>query len=187
MIFSCGKTNAKNLLISCANAAVKSVLDNNKFDFTDISKDNENNITGIEVNSSCLNLFKSAVLSELSENIKKYEMYKISIPIGTILGSEYFNCLGPNINFSLQMSHIENIDIKSNFYDTGINGIIHRIYILVNMQGNILIIGSSDSFTASSEYLVSETVINGKVPDSFTNVEEYPGSDTADDIFNYAK
>ena len=48
-------------------------------------------------------------------------------------------------------------------------------------------VGYTKGFKISTSALAAQTVIAGNVPDSFTQVEEHPGDDIADEIFNYAE
>ena len=47
-------------------------------------------------------------------------------------------------------------------------------------------VGATDNFSVTTTAIAAQTVIIGVTPDTFTNVEEYPGDEIADELFNFA-
>ncbi|MBQ8740847.1 MAG: hypothetical protein IJY79_04790, partial [Clostridia bacterium] len=61
------------------------------------------------------------------------------------------------------------------------------IIIKIDVKASVLMMGATDGFAVSTTALAAQTVISGTVPDSFTNVIEYPNNDLADEIFNFGE
>ena len=69
-------------------------------------------------------------------------------------------------------------NLKSDFDSAGINQTRHRIICDVKVGVSAIIPGCSSYTEAENSFTVSETVLAGEVPESFTNV------DTTDDLYD---
>ncbi len=189
LVFTYAKSKAETIVLNAANTAVLNVLRENDISYDNISlvsRDGDGNITGIEINTENINLLKSLISNEMMEITAQKEFYDIFIPLGTLLGSEYTTGYGPHIRFKMQLTETSIVDFESKFQDAGINNVLHQIIINMDITANVLMLGCYEGFGVSTSAIAAQTVIAGVVPDSFTDVEEYPGDDIADDIFNYA-
>lgn len=174
------------------NAANKSVIDtianyNISYDkIARITRNASGEVTSVEIDVAQINFFKSAIASNISDIISKNREYKIKIPVGTLTGNDYLVGIGPKIPFNMTLSEAVIIDFKSEFIAAGINNVLHRIIIEINLNASILIVGAADNFSVSTTAIAAQTIIIGATPDTFTNVDEYPGNDVADELFNFA-
>ena len=76
-----------------------------------------------------------------------------------------------------------NAELKSSFEDAGINQTRHRIICNVKVGVSAIIPGCSSYTEVENSFTVSETVLLGEVPDSFTQVNTT--EDLYDDINNF--
>ncbi|MBP3706578.1 MAG: sporulation protein YunB, partial [Clostridia bacterium] len=189
LIFTYAKSCAETILLNAENKAVLNILEKENITYDEISKisrDSSNNITGIEINIDQINTLKSSISNKISDIVSEKNIYDLYIPAGTLIGNEYTTGFGPKIKFRMQLTETAVVDFESNFIEAGINHVLHQILITINISANILMIGCTQAFYVSTSAIAAQTVIVGIVPDSFTNVEEHPGDDIADEIFNYA-
>ena len=189
MIISYAKSNAKTVMTGNAQKSVLRVLENGNITYDKlavISRNAENGFSGIEIDTVLLNRLKGEIAVEIGKNITGDNVYDLKIPIGTLLANEYTNGFGPKITFKTQITQYADVDFSSVFTDAGLNQVLHQIIIKVNITATLITVGHTDSVTAQTSVIAAQTVIVGKVPDSYTNVEESDGSDVADKIFNYA-
>ncbi len=190
LVYTYAKSRAETIVLDAANTAVLNVLNVNDIDYSDISnvsKNDEGTITAIEINTVAVNKLKSQISNEITDLVAQKEYYVLSIPIGTLFGNEYTTGYGPRVNFKMQLTETAVLDFESNFEDAGINNVLHQIIINTDIYVNVLMMGYTKGFEVSTSAIAAQTVIAGKVPDSFTEVEEHPGDDIADEIFNYAE
>ncbi len=190
LVFVFAKSRAETIILNAANRAIINILNDNDITYSDIaviSRDSQNNITGIEIDINKINLLKSLVSIEMSENISDEDTYELNIPIGTLIGSEYTTGFGPKIKFKMQLTETAVVDFESRFESSGINSVLHQILINIDVTASVLMMGFTQGFNISTSAIAAQTVISGYVPDNFTNVDEYPGGDIADEIFNYAE
>ena len=55
----------------------------------------------------------------------------------------------------------------SNFSEAGINQTLQQLVMEIRVDVTVLVLGSTDSFTVTSQVVVAETIIVGDVPDTF--------------------
>lgn len=189
-VFSYAKSEAETIIINAANDAVLNVLAKNDITYnnlSNVSRDAEGMITGIEIDIEKVNRLKSQISSEMSRIISQKNKYDLNIPVGTLIGSEYTTGYGPKIRFKMQLTETAILDFESCFNSAGINNVLHQIIIKIDVKASVLMMGGTDGFSVSTTALAAQTVIAGGVPDSFTNVIEYPENDLADEIFNFGE
>lgn len=188
VIIGSAESAGERILINAANEALILTFNENEITYDDIvelSTDSSGRVTSVEIDAVALNLLKSRIALKISEIVSSQENYSTYIPIGTFLGSEFTSGLGPKIEFSMQIVTSSVVDIKSEFIEAGLNQVAHRISLVINMSGRLVMAGISDSFTASTNAVIAETVIVGITPDAFTQVIGSDESSIADDISNY--
>ncbi len=153
-------------------------------DLVTLNRDSTGQVTSLEVNAAMMNSIKSQISVRVAEAIAGGERYKLSIPLGTIIGNEYTLGRGPNINFKMQITTTIIADFESKFYSAGINQVLHQIHIKVKMNGQTLIPWYRSKFNVETSVIAAQTVIVGISPEAYTNVIEN-GSDATEDIFDF--
>ena len=187
-VFTYAKSEAETIILNAANRAVLNVLDKNNISYTElsnVSRDDNGNITGIEIDVEMVNRLKSEISNELAKIVSDNNKYDLNIPIGTLFGNEYTTGYGPRIKFKMQLTETAILDFESRFESAGINNVLHQIIIKIDVNVSVLMMGFTDGFSVSTTALAAQTVIAGQVPDSFTNVIEQPNNDLADEVFNF--
>lgn len=190
LVFTYAKSKAETIMLNAANDAVLSISQGQMIEYTEIAnvtKNEQNSITGIEIDAKWANMFKSLISKEIENILQTQSEYTVSIPSGTLLGSEYTMGIGPKIHFKMQLTETAFVDFKSEFKAAGINNILHQVIVDIKVSANIIMIGCSEGFSVETSAIAAQTIITGEVPQSFTQVEEHPGDDIADEIFNYAR
>lgn len=189
ILLASSKNTAKTIMLNAANEAIISTIADYNISYDKIARLSRNStgeVTSVEIDIAQINIFKSAISSKISDIISKNREFKLKIPIGTLTGSDYLVGLGPKLPFNMQMSEVAIIDFKSEFIDAGINNVLHRIIININLNASILMVGATQNFSVTTTAIAAQTVIIGATPDTFTNVDEYPNNDIADELFNFA-
>lgn len=150
-----------------------------------VKYDENGQVLSVETNTTELTKIKTAFMAELKNLLNEQgDIFKVSIPIGTLIGHEYTLGRGPRITFDLQYSYTVNTELSSTFYEAGINNTLHSIELNVTNKINIIIPWGHSSTKVSTKYILAETVIVGKVPDAYTGVYGV-GDDVADNIFDH--
>ena len=161
--------------------ALSSSIDNVKYD------ENGKPLT-VEANSANMIKIKTQFTSVFSSMLKKHgNIIKVSVPIGTLIGHEYTIGRGPKISFNLQFSCTVNTELKSSFFDAGVNNTLHTTALFVTNDIYIIIPWGHSSKSVCTKYIISETVIVGDVPDAFTNIHGADDEITDDIVDHGAK
>lgn len=190
IVISYAQSQAKSQMIYAFDEAVKTAMLSLDYAYNDlavVTRKDDNMVSSIEIDYKRLNVLRSEISQKISEALNKRTDNILNIPIGTLLGNEYTTGYGPKIKFKMKFSQIPVLDFKSNFTSAGINSILHQIIIKADLTGSIIMLGADKSFSVSLTTIAAQTVISGAVPDSFTNVNETPDSNVADDIFNFSQ
>ncbi len=189
-VFTYAKSEAETIILNAANEAVLNIIAKNDIaykDISNVSRDSAGVITGIEIDIEKVNLLKSQISNELAQIVAANNKYDLYIPIGTLFGNEYTTGYGPKVRFKMQLTETAIVDFESKFESAGINNVLHQIIVKIDVNASVLMMGCTEGFSVSTTALAAQTVIAGTVPDSFTNVIEYPDNDLADEIFNFGE
>lgn len=149
----------------------------------DIKRDQNGTVTSLNMDMVKLNQFKSNISSAVQDAINECDTQKISLPLGTIIGGDYFVGRGPAIKFNLELSASVVSDIESAFDSAGINQTRHQIILNITASTYAVIPWYKNANTVTTNFVIAETVIVGLVPDYYTNVEN--SEDVEGDINDY--
>lgn len=171
------KTVARDRAISTStlkiNQTVSNILsemDISYEDIIEISTDAEGRITAVNSNMVAINSIKFEITARVQQAISNYEQQAVKIPIGTLLGNDFFIGRGPNITVYLDISNNITTVILSEFDEAGINQTHHRVMLEISTKVSALIPWYNTHTEIKTDFMLAETVIVGEVPDSFTNV-----------------
>lgn len=177
----------ETVMIRTVDKIVSDIFYEDDIDYSDLvtlCRNDEGQVTSLEVSAAKINYIKSQISVRVAEEIAKRERYTLSIPIGTIIGNEYTVGRGPEIKFKMQITTTILADFESKFYSAGINQVLHQIHIKVKMNGQTIIPWYRSTFNAQTSVIAAQTVIVGIAPDAYTNVIE-SGTDATEDIFDF--
>lgn len=174
---------------SIINQTVHSYLEAQNIKYSEILRINtkeDGTVTSVEFDTVRLTKLKSGVISQIQQNINKQGYIKMKVPVGTLTGNQFLNNKGPSIDIDMTVSSAVYSKISSEFISAGINQTLHKIILTINTDIYFVMPWYRSSGNFQTEFVLAETVIVGEVPDAFTNVIEYPGSNIAGEIFDYS-
>lgn len=164
------ETQVKNTTSDIINNAIDSQIENGNIRYDRMiyfEKDLDGKITALKTNMSEVNRLKTDTLVRINSEIMSLDRADISIPIGSLILPEMFS--GRGFGIPVHMIAIRNSDatFTSRFTEAGINQTLQQIYMNVQVDVTVLVLGRSSNFTVTSEVIVAETVIVGQVPNTF--------------------
>jgi len=136
-------------------------------DLINIQKDNEGKIALISFNTGMMNDLAAQTANCAQDKILNIGEQGISIPIGTIIGGQFFSGRGPSIKVKVEPVGSVTTEFKSEFKTAGINQTRHKIYIVLTAIVRIVVGNASQSVEISSQVLISDTIIIGDVPQNY--------------------
>ena len=163
---------AKSIATIICNEESTKIINKYKYeDLVTIYKDKDDNITMIKSNITPINLIISDVAEKIQKKLDKVEAEEIGIRLGNFTGTKLLSGRGPTINIKLESVGNVQTDLRSEFKQAGINQTIHRIYLQVDCELNILTPYKTISDKISNQVLIAENIIVGKIPDAYYNLE----------------
>lgn len=156
----------------CINQSVMQVITNERLDFKDIyeiERGENGEIQGIFLNAAKINDIKYKVTEKVINDIVNMEK-TVQIPVGNIFDGALFSGKGRKIKITfLSVGAVKN-KIVNKTKDSGINQTQLSSYIVVSVDITARVGGKTVNTMTETEIMLCETVIVGRVPDSFTSI-----------------
>lgn len=150
------------------NEAVADVFDNVDYKtLIFVEKNDENDITLLSANSAAINSLARDTALLTQSKIDASFSEDIQIPLGTLSGITLLSERGPSVNIKVSPVGTVNCVFYSKFESAGINQTLHRIYLEVTGSVDLIVPSMYKTLQISTPILISETVIVGKVPDTY--------------------
>ena len=167
---SLAQTQVKNATSDLINDAIERQISSGTIQYDRMvyfEKDLGGRITALKTNMSEVNRLKTDLLNLINDEILAMDFDQLGIPIGSLVVPEFFSGKGPEIPVRILTIRNSEASFFSEFSEAGINQTMQKLNMQVNIDVAVLILGSVEEFTISSQVVVAETVIVGQVPDMF--------------------
>lgn len=163
--------HARALSTTAVNNAIIASMNNTSSynELIDVQKNSNGDIIYMSANSFKLNDIRTTI-TKSTKSILDIELEKgINIPFLAFLGIDIISGFGTPINYKvLTLSSVKS-DFISEFTSVGINQTLHSIYIQVNSEIFVDIPLHNQIQTFSTNVLLCETILVGKVPEIYLN------------------
>lgn len=171
IVYSYSESKIRALSVKAVNNAVSELVHNkNIYDnLVNITTDNDGNIVLIQANSIQINMLTKDLIKTSQIKLEKIGAEGINIPLGTFSGITLFSGRGPNINIKLIPVGDVTCNFISEFEDAGINQTIHKLYVTIDTNVNIILPLKSNTVKTTTNILICESVIIGKIPEVYLN------------------
>ncbi len=136
-------------------------------DLVTILRNETGDIVSFSANPLKINKIARDTASISQSNLKNLSLNGIPVPLGALTGIEALAGLGPNIHFRIIPVSSVSCGFSSLFESVGINQTKHSIYLNVVADISIVMPSRTENFAVTTQILVGESVIVGKVPDTF--------------------
>ena len=166
-------SDAKDTAIDTVNEAVLLMMSRGSYDydyFVDLGVSSDGQVTSLNANMSRINAFSAALLDYVGQLDRKN--VRVSIPLGNLTGSSLLLGRGPEIEIQMIMLTSPRIEFHSELSAAGINQTEHRLLLNVVVDIDVLVPWGSVETQATTEVLIAQTVIVGRVPNLYVNSTE---------------
>ena len=170
---SIGMSDASDLVIASINTAVLNIMKEEKYsykDFVMLSTDANGEITAMTTNTVLINQLAAEILQQVSVDADCGSL-DVSIPIGNLTGSSLLLGKGPNVEVEVLVLTSSYATVENRFTDCGINQTKHQLFLDMTLDIDILVPLQTISTQVTQKILIAETIIVGKVPQTFVNTE----------------
>ena len=172
-------SDARDAVTLAVNGCVNRVMLENDYGsdwFVTLEKDAEGGITAITADTAHINELSSRLLAEIARAADS-ETLHLSIPLGSLLGSDLLMGRGPQIPVEVLMLTSSFVRFDNDLISTGINQSRHVITLKADVDIDILMPWETIQTTVETDVLIAETVIVGRVPETYVHItEDHNGS-----------
>lgn len=162
------------------NDAIREVMDElGQEDFIVCEKNSDGSIAVLCADTYKINLVKSLVAKKIEGKIVQGEQ-RISIPLGNLTGLKLLSGKGPKIKVEVLPVRSVVAEVSSAFSESGINQSWHKIILNVKTNFGVMVLSRSISCNVSDSIVLADTVIVGKVPDAYTDINKIEDEELGD-------
>ena len=164
------QTQVKNATSDLINDAIDKQISDGTIQYDRMvyfEKDLEGKITALKTNMSEVNRLKTDLLNLINDEILAMDSDHLGIPLGSLILPEIFGGKGPQIPVQILTIRNSEANFFSEFSQAGINQTLQKLNMQVSVDVSVLVLGSVEDFSVSSQVVIAETVIVGQVPDTF--------------------
>lgn len=173
VIQSIAESQARNMTMQAVNEAVLEALGQAGVAYGElvtIHKEETGRITSIETNVVQANSLQAQIGNGIARRIAEAKSYEISIPIGSLSGSELLLGRGPSLKLKMTLEASTILQLRNQFTEAGVNQTHHQV--MLDIQTHVLFI-TPDSYEPTevkTSVCIAETVIVGEVPQAYAGV-----------------
>ncbi|MGI6175580.1 MAG: sporulation protein YunB [Christensenellales bacterium] len=172
-VLSIAEARVKSIALRELNRITNDVSESIQYtDLIQVTQDAQGNVMVIQANTIRMNMLASE-LTDLAQNkISNIDTQNISVPLGTAIGGQLLAGLGPDINVKVIPAGSVSAEFFSQFEEAGINQTRHSIHLQITAQIRLVVSSAYKSVEVTTQVPITETIIVGKVPQSYLNVSE---------------
>lgn len=169
-LISISQAEAKKLAHQVIDNAVKNSISEMELkteDFIIIYEDsNKTSANTILINELC-----TEVSLNINEKSPISDERKINVAIGAITGWQSLSSTGPKIGFTVRQLREADVDYETEFVAVGINQTNYKVWLNVSVSYSLVNPLVSETMVSERKVMLIDTIIEGKVPDKFLNIE----------------
>ncbi len=163
---------AKSVSTIITNEETTNIMKKYNYDtFFTIEKDNNGKIQMINANVLKINEVTSDIAINIQKRLDESQKNRVDISFGAITGISFLSGFGPRINLKISSSGSVDTDLRSEFVSQGVNQTMHRVYLDIKTNLNILTSFKTIKKTIENQVLIAENVIVGNIPTTYYNFE----------------
>lgn len=166
-------SDATDIVTKTVNDSINEVIGKGVYGFDyfiTLEKDGEGNVTAISSDMAHINTLSTEILNSVIESTDN-GIIEISIPAGNLSGLNLLLNKGPDIQVDIIMLTSSRVDFRNEMVSCGINQAKYQLVLEVTVDIDILVPWGTESATTVTEVIVADTVIVGKVPNTYLNME----------------
>lgn len=165
--------DAKDVITEKINNAIVETLSSGDYGgdyFVTFQKAENGDVTAISSNMARINELSAKILDKLVDSTRDNTI-TIGIPAGNLTGASLLMGRGAKIPVKIIVLSSSRVEFMNNIVTAGINQTKHQINLRVTVDIQILVPWGTESTQVSTDVLIADTVIVGKVPDTYLNMQ----------------
>ncbi|MFR8977398.1 MAG: sporulation protein YunB [Christensenellales bacterium] len=157
------------------NGALTEALEDVEYDdLMNVRMDDSGQVSLLSANTMRMNALADRAGDAALRKLETVSAQKVYVPLGAALGLTLFAGSGPRIPISIVPVGTVQTDFETEFEACGINQTRHKVYLQLSASIRIVIPTGAKTTNVSANMLVAESIIIGKVPESFVGYNLNP-------------
>lgn len=141
-------------------------------DLVSLERSASGDIVALTSNMAHANILRAQLLEASLEALKGLETMEFNVPLGTIYDWDLLSGRGPDIGVRVLYTGTASAEFENSFSSAGINQTCHQIIFRVKADISVLLPGRQEKTTIDTKVCVAETIIVGKVPETYLNLTQ---------------
>lgn len=158
-----------NYVTARLNAAL-SGIETGSGEFVDIQRGEDGAITAVAGDMERVNQVRGQVVQVALDTIAAIDVHTLGVPLGSLFDFDLLWAKGPVVEVHSLVAGTVTTHVRSEFQSAGINQTLHRVLLDVEVPLTVLLPGSRGATVAQVTVCVAETVIVGRVPQTYLNM-----------------
>ena len=155
----------RRLALKAIHSAAERILLEYKRPLENIEQQEDGSVAFIQADTIRLMQLQTQLCSAVIEELG--EIRGFSVRLGSLTPLTLLSGKGPPIPLRLEPDGIAEVNLRNEFSDAGVNQTLHRICADVNIEITVRAVWFSHPQIVCTSFVLSETVIVGKVPDGW--------------------
>lgn len=140
-------------------------------DLVTLERSESGDIVALTSNMAQANVLRAQLLDTALTALNGLETLEMEVPLGTIFDWDLLSGVGPNVNVRVLYTGTASAEFDNVFSTAGINQTCHQIFFQVHADIAVLLPGRQCRTTVSTRVCIAETVIVGKVPETYLQIK----------------
>lgn len=145
-----------------------------------LQQDDSGTVLAITSDPGQVNLLRAKVSEAALQAIAQVDVHTMGIPLGSLFELDLLWALGPTIRVHSLTAGTVKTQVRSEFLSAGINQTLHRILVDVTVPLTVILPGGQENTQVNTTVCLAETVVVGRVPDTYLNWSGNFGLQTGD-------
>jgi sporulation protein YunB len=166
-------SDAEDIVTMAVNSAVNELLSENNYGsdyFISVTKNEAGEAATVSCDMAHINAFSTQLLDRVIHSTESGTL-TVNVPAGNLTGSSMLMGRGPQVPIKIIYLTSSAVQLKNDIKSAGINQTKLELSLEVMVDVDVLIPWSTQSSQIVTDILIADTVVVGKVPDTFMNME----------------
>lgn len=134
-------------------------------------------ILGLSMDTQQLNQIRGQVVQAALDTLAQVDVHTLGVPLGSLFDFDLLWAKGPVVEVHSLVAGTVTTVVRTEFQSAGINQTLHRVLLDVEVPLAVLLPGSRGYTVAQLTLCMAETVVVGKVPQTYLNLSDTLGGE----------
>lgn len=166
------QTQVQNRLNLISTQAVSRVMSDQLLGYSDLvvlQTGQGGEVSTMSVDAPRLNLLRSAVMEDITDQVLALDSQDLGIPIGLLTGIDVLSAAGPKLPVRVTSVASASGAFRNEFSDAGINQTLHRIMLDITVTAKLLLPVGVVETQVTTPVCITEAIVIGQVPQTYLN------------------